>query len=122
MLDLSKNRYLKYRVLCTFQARLTKTFALSVHAIQSSASAAEDAEQRNPSRSWGCQFTGGETRIRTVDSIAGLPTTWAISPYEKGRNESGRKIMERATGFEPRDPNLGKVARTNCAKLREREE
>ena len=61
-------------------------------------------KKRNPSRSWGCQFTGGETRIRTGDKgFAGLClTTWPSRHMKKAETNPAEKSWSGLRGSNPR--------------------
>ena len=103
--DFVKESVPQIQILCTFQARLTKTFVLFRLAIQNlSKRRRTRATKRNPSRSWGCQFTGGETRIRTGDKgFAGLClTTWPSRHMKKAETNPAEKSWSGLRGSNPR--------------------
>ena len=102
--DFFKESVPQIQILCTFQARLTKMFALFRLAIQNSSKHGRAPQKRNPSRSWGCQFTGGETRIRTGDKgFAGLClTTWPSRHMKKAETNPAEKSWSGLRGSNPR--------------------
>ena len=91
--DFVKESVPQIQILCTFQARNLEL-----------KQARSRATKRNPSRSWGCQFTGGETRIRTGDKgFAGLClTTWPSRHMKKAETNPAEKSWSGLRGSNPR--------------------